>query len=128
MEPAFLELGEILLIHQDQLERYGGSPGLRDIGILQSATAMPRAGIADRYLHEDIFEMAAAYLYYIVRNHPFVDGNKRTGVVAAMVFLAMNDIKILVDEDELEVIVRSVAEGNTTKANVAAFFREGKRR
>ena len=125
MEPAFLELGEILLIHKDQLERYGGSPGIRDIGILQSAIAMPRAGIADRYLHEDVFEMAAAYMYYLVRDHPFVDGNKRTGAVAALVFLEMNDIEILVDEEELESTVRSVAEGNTTKADIAMFFRGG---
>ena len=125
MKPTFLELGEILLIHVNQLEHYGGSPGIRDIGILESATAMPRAGIADRYLHEDIFEMAAAYLYYIVRDHPFIDGNKRTGAVAAMVFLAMNDIKIQVDEDGLEAMVRSVAEGTMTKAEVAVFFRSG---
>jgi death-on-curing protein len=127
VEPVFIKLGEILLIHQDQLERYGGSSGVRDVGILQSATAMPRAGIADRYLHEDIFEMAAAYLYYIVRDHPFVDGNKRTGAVAAMVFLAMNDIEILVDEDGLEAMVRSVAEGAMTKADVANSFRRGLR-
>ena len=128
MDPAFLELGEILLIHRDQLERYGGSAGVRDVAILQSATAMPRAGIADRYLHENIFEMAAAYLYYIVRDHPFVDGNKRTGAVAALVFLAMNDIDILVDEDGLETMVRSVAEGTTTKADVATFLRGWLRR
>ena len=125
MEPVFLELGEILLIHQDQLERYGGSPGVRDINILQSATAMPRAGIADRYLHEDLFEMAAAYMYYLVRDHPFVDGNKRTGAVAALVFLEMNDIEILVNEEELESTVRSVAEGNTTKADITTFLRKG---
>ena len=125
MEPVFLELGEMLLIHKDQLQRYGGSTGIRDIGILQSATAMPRAGIADRYLHEDLFEMAAAYMYYVVRDHPFVDGNKRTGAVAALVFLEMNDIEILVDEEELESTVRSVAEGNTTKADIATFLRSG---
>ena len=125
MEPVFLELGEIFLIHEDQLERYGGSPGIRDIGILQSAIAMPRAGIADRYLHEDVFERAAAYMYYVVRDHPFVDGNNRTGAVAALVFLEMNDIEILVDEEELESTVRSVAEGNTTKAEIAIFFRRG---
>ena len=123
MEPAFLELGEILLIHQDQLERYGGTTGIRDIGLLQSAAAMPRAGIADRYLHEDVFEMAAAYMYHIVRDHPFVDGNKRTGAVAALVFLAMNDVEIAVDEDELENIVCSVAEGTTTKSEIADLFR-----
>ena len=124
MEPAFLELGEILLIHQDQLERYGGTTGIREIGLLQSAAAMPRAGIADRYLHEDIFEMAAAYLYHIVRDHPFVDGNKRTGVVAALVFLAMNDVEVTMNEDELENIARSVAEGTTIKSETADFFRK----
>lgn len=123
MEPVFLKLGEILLIHKDQLERYGGSPGTRDMGILQSAAAMPQAGIAETYLHEDIFEMAAAYLYHIVRDHPFVDGNKRTGAVAAIVFLAMNDIEIFVDEDELENAVRSVAQGTLTKFDIAVLFR-----
>jgi len=125
MEPVFLELGEILEIHHDQLERYGGSAGIRDMGILQSAVAMPRAGIADRYLHEDVFEMAAANLYHIVRDHPFVDGNKRTGAVAALVFLAMNDIEVIVDEDKLERLVRSVAEGATPKSETAAFLRAG---
>lgn len=123
MEPVFLELGEILLIHQDQLERYGGTSGIRDIGLLQSAAAMPRAGIAERYLHEDVFEMAAAYLYHIVRDHPFVDGNKRTGAVAALVFLAMNEVEIAVDEDELEKVVRLVAEGSSTKSEIVEFFR-----
>jgi death-on-curing protein len=124
VEPSFLELGEVLLIHQDQIERYGGSPGINDLGLLQSCTAMPRAGVADRYLHEDIFEMAAAYLYYIVRDHPFVDGNKRTGAVTALVFLEINDVEISVDEDDLEAMVRSVAEGNTAKVDIASFFRE----
>jgi death-on-curing protein len=124
VEPVFLELGEVLLIHQDQIDRYGGSPGIKDMGLLQSATAMPRAGVADRYLHEDICEMAAAYLYYIVQDHPFVDGNKRTGAVTALVFLKMNDVEISVDEDDLEAMVRSVAEGNIMKADIVAFFRE----
>ncbi|MFH1150807.1 MAG: type II toxin-antitoxin system death-on-curing family toxin [Actinomycetota bacterium] len=123
MEPVFLSLGEILELHQDQIERYGGSPGTRDTGILQSAAAMPQAGIADRYLHEDIFEMAAAYLYHIVKDHPFVDGNKRTGAVAAIVFLKMNEIDVTVDVDELENMVRSVAEGVLSKQDVASFFR-----
>jgi len=123
VEPTFLELGEILEIHRDQLERYGGSAGIREMGLLLSAIAMPRAGIADRYLHEDIFEMAAAYLYHITRDHPIVDGNKRTGAVAAMVFLAMNDVRIDAGEEELESIVRSVAEGTVSKSEAASFLR-----
>lgn len=127
MEPVFLELGEVLLIHQDQLERYGGTAGIRDIRLLESAVSMPRAGIADRYLHEDIFQMAAAYLYYIVKDHPFVDGNKRTGTVAALVFLTMNDVEVVIDEGELEKMVRTVAEGSKAKSEAATFFRENTR-
>ena len=127
MEPVFLELGEVLLIHQDQLERYGGPTGITDIRLLESAVSMPRAGIADRYLHEDIFQMAAAYLYYIVKDHPFVDGNKRTGTVAALVFLTMNDVEVVIDEVELEKMVRTVAEGSKAKSEAATFFRENTR-
>ncbi|MCJ7746015.1 MAG: type II toxin-antitoxin system death-on-curing family toxin [Actinobacteria bacterium] len=124
MEPVFLELGEILRIHEDQLDHYGGTTGIRDIKLLQSAVAMPRAGIADRYLHEDVFEMAAAYLFHIVRDHPFVDGNKRTGAVAALVFLSINDVETHIEEEELEALVRSVAGGKTAKAEIARFFRD----
>ena len=85
MNPVFLELHEILEIHRDQIERYGGDPGVRDLELLKSAVAMPMAGVREKYLHGDLFEMAAAYLYHIVQNHPFVDGNKRTGLVAALV-------------------------------------------
>lgn len=68
--------------------------------------------------------MAAAYLFHIIRNHPFVDGNKRTGVVAALVFLMMNGIELRASEDKLEAMVRSVAEGRTNKAKVASFLRK----
>jgi len=119
----FLELGEILEIHRDQIERYGGSQGFRDMGLLQSALSMPGAGFGGRYLHHDIFEMAAAYLFHIVQNHPFVDGNKRTGAAAAVVFLLMNNIDINVDEKTFEQMVLSVAKGKSNKADVANFFR-----
>jgi len=123
MEPAFLTLQEILEIHRDQIERYGGRPGVRDLEILKSAAAMPAAGIKDRYLHSDLFEMASAYLFHIIRDHPFVDGNKRTGAAAALVFLLLNGVSIDVNDDELEEIVRGVAEGRVEKAAVAEFLR-----
>lgn len=119
----FLGLDDVLEIHRDQIEHYGGSLGIRDMGLLQSAVAMPAAGFGDQYLHQDIFEMAAAYLFHITQNHPFVDGNKRTGAVAAIVFLAMNDIEVVADADDLEVFVRSVATGQSDKAAAAAFLR-----
>jgi len=123
MSPTFLTLAEVLEIHRDQIARYGGAAGIRDLGLLQSALSQPRATFGGEFLHADFFEMAGAYLFHIVCDHPFVDGNKRVGVVSAVVFLRMNEQKMRVTEEELEAFVRSVAEGNTTKATIAAFFR-----
>jgi len=126
-QPLFLSLDEVLEIHRDQIERYGGAIGVRDIGLLQSALAMPAATFGGQYLHSDIFEKAAAYLFHIVQNHPFLDGNKRVGIVAALVFLAMNDVQFEVDEDVLEQTVMATAEGKTDKAVLADFFRTNSR-
>ncbi len=123
-EPLFLGLDEVVGIHRDQIERYGGHPGIRDIEMLKSAVAMPAAGVCEDYLHADIHEMAAAYLFHIVRNHPFVDGNKRTGAVAALVFLMMNGIELHAGEASFEKMVRAVAGGKMDKAGVTAFFRK----
>jgi len=73
VEPIFLTLDEILAIHRDQIERYGGAYGVRDMGLLQSAVAMPSAAAYGQYLHTDLCEMAAAYLFHIAQNHAFVD-------------------------------------------------------
>ncbi len=124
MNPTFLTLAEILEIHRDQINRYGGDPGIRDLGLLQSALAMPAAGFGGRFVHSDLYEMAAAYLFHIVQNHPFVDGNKRTGAVAALVFLALNDVVIDVEEDVFESVVWAVARGEAAKATVSEFFRK----
>ncbi len=122
-EPLFLGLDEVIEIHRDQIERYGGHPGIRDIELLKSAVAVPAAGLGEDYLHGDIYEMAAAYLFHIIRNHPFVDGNKRTGAVAAVVFLMMNGVGLHADEESFEAMVRSVAEGKMGKTGAAGFFR-----
>jgi death-on-curing protein len=126
-DPVFLTLGEVIEIHHDQIERYGGDPGLRDLGLLQSAMAMPPAGFGGRYLHTDLFEMAAAYLFHITQNHPFIDGNKRTGAVASLVFLSLNNVEIEADEEEFEKTVMGVAEGKIEKASVAKFLRKNSR-
>lgn len=124
MGPVFLGLDEVVEIHRDQIERYGGHPGIRDMELLKSAVAMPSAGIGEDYLHSDIHEMAAAYLFHIARNHPFMDGNKRTGAAAALVFLILNGIEVEAGELSFEKLVRSVAEGKTSKAEAAEFFRK----
>ncbi|MGO8745325.1 MAG: type II toxin-antitoxin system death-on-curing family toxin [Thermoguttaceae bacterium] len=123
MKPAFLTLDEIVAIHQDQVARYGGSEGVRDWGLLQSAIAMPAAGFGGQFLHTDLCEMAAAYLFHLVQNHPFIDGNKRVGAVAAYVFLALNDMRLTADQVAFEELVFSVARGQAPKSAVAEFLR-----
>jgi death-on-curing protein len=123
MEIAFLSTDEVLAIHRDQVARYGGAGTLRDPGLLDSALAVPQAGFGGEYLHSDLFEMAAAYLFHIVKNHPFTDGNKRAGAVAARVFLRLNGWDVPLSEAELYDLVIGVAEGRTDKATVAEAFR-----
>ena len=123
MEPVFLGLDEVSAIHRDQIEQYSGSRGIRDMGLLHSAVAMPAAAFRGSYVHADLCEMAAAYLFHIVSNHPFVDGNKCTGAVAAYVFLALNGLELTASEAAFEQLVRDVAEGKRGKADAAVFFR-----
>lgn len=119
----FLSLSDVLAIHQRMIERYGGSAGVRDEGLLLSALAMPQAAFFGAYAHEDIYEMAAAYLFHIVMNHPFVDGNKRTGAAAAVVFLGINDIAMTADDQTLVEFTLSVAQGQQSKPQITAFLK-----
>lgn len=89
-EPLFLSLEEILDLHADQLRLFGGADGVRDRGTLESAVAMPSVTFGGSFLHDGLFEMAAAYAFHIAENQPFVDGNKRTALNAALVFLYLN--------------------------------------
>ncbi len=124
MEPTFLLLDEVLVLHDDQIQRYGGTPGIRDLDLLSSALGTVSATFGGEYLHGSLFEMAAAYLFHITRNHPFLDGNKRTGLAAALIFLWLNDVEIEATEDELTDLVLGVAEGRIHKAEVAVFFQQ----
>jgi death on curing protein len=123
MPPTFLTLGEVLEIHRDQIGRYGGAAGIRDLGLLQSALAQPQATFGGEFLNGDLAEMAAAYLFHLVCDHPFIDGNKRVGLVSAIVFLRLNKKNLDATEDKLEVLVTSIAQGKMTKAKIANFFR-----
>ena len=124
MTPDFLQLQDILFLHENQIELYGGDHGVRDEGLLESALAQPQAAFGGAYLHEDLYAMAAAYLYHIVQNHPFVDGNKRTGVVAALTFLDFNGIEIDAPQGAIYDLTVAVASGQADKAEVAAFFKK----
>lgn len=123
MSVRFLSLAEVLRIHRSSIDTYGGDPAVRDMGLLESAIAQPRAAFGGQYLHEDLPAMAAAYLFHIISNHPFVDGNKRTGAGAAFVFLRMNDLKVTADEEEFTQVALDVATGKASKQSVADFFR-----
>ena len=122
--PVFLLLEEVVVLHAIQLDRFGGLDGIRDAGLLDSALAMPQAGFGDQYAHADIFEMAAAYLFHLVKNHPFIDGNKRVGFHAAYVFLQLNGWILEIPQDDAYDLVIATAEGRATKAEIAAAFRE----
>lgn len=124
MSPDFLTLEEVVEIHHDQINRYGGTGGIRDLGLLESALAQPQTIFDGAFLHTDLFEMAAAYFFHIIQNHPFVDGNKRVGAVVALVFLEINNKSIVMTNDELESQVLSVAQGLTDKTASAKFFRD----
>jgi death-on-curing protein len=122
LQPTFLSVDEVLAIHQDQIQRYGGSDGLRDWNLLDSAVAQPRVTFEGAFLHADLFEMAAAYLFHLTQNHPFVDGNKRVGAAAALVFLELNGVELTIEDDALVDLVLRVAQGQVSAAEIAAFF------
>jgi death-on-curing protein len=122
MEIYFLTLDDVVEIHSDQIKRYGGKSGIRDHHLLLSAIAQPLSTFDGHYLHKTLFDQAGAYLFHICQNHPFIDGNKRTALVSALMFLAMNDCPFDYNESILEQLVRSVAEGKTKKDEAIAFF------
>jgi death-on-curing protein len=119
MEPEFLELEDVLLIHDEQLARFGGSAGVRDLGLLESAVAMPRATFGGAFVHEGVFAMAAAYAFHIAENQPFVDGNKRTGVLSAVVFLELNGFIVEEPPSSLHDAMIAIAERRLDKAGLA---------
>jgi death-on-curing protein len=120
---VFLSLDDTLESHQNQIDTYGGNHGIRDIGLLESAIAQPEASYGGQYLHADIFEMAAADLYHLVMNHPFVDGNKRVGLESALIFLEVNDALLDANDDELVDLVLKTTAGQVGKPEIAEFFR-----
>lgn len=118
----FWTVEEIIELHGEQVDLFGGEHGLHDLGLLESALAMPKATFGGQFLHKNEFEQAAAYLFHLVKNHPFVDGNKRIGALAAFTFLKMRSWYLNSPNDELYDMVLAVAEGRLDKTGIAAFF------
>lgn len=121
-EPVWLTADLVLSIHEEQLREFGGPPGLRDRGLLESALA--RSLNKYGYGSSDMAELAAAYGFGLARNHAFVDGNKRIAFLAMVTFLGLNDIEFLVPEAEAAVIMAAVAAGEIDEDGLARWIRD----
>lgn len=122
-EPKWLDVEAVLVMHDEQLAEHGGASGLRDLGLLESALARPRN--AWSYGQDDLVALGALYAAGVMRNHPFVDGNKRTGFVAAYAFLYINGIEIVAEEADVVVQCLALAAGEIDEAEFAAWLRKG---
>jgi death on curing protein len=118
----FLNMSEIIFIYEDQIRRYGGQYGVRDISLLSSALALPESTYDGKYLHKSIPEMACAYAFHISENHPFIDGNKRTALASALVFLDLNGFEFTSSEEDAYETMMSVAKGELKKDQLKDFF------
>jgi death-on-curing protein len=120
--PVFLTEEQTIALNRRAIEKDGGAHAVLDRGLLSSAVAMPRASFGGRYLHESIAAMAAAYLFHICQAHAFQDGNKRTAVLAAVVFLDLNGYDLDATEESFEEVVMGIAAHQVGKDKVTAFF------
>ncbi len=117
--PRFVEFSEVLEIHDQLIELLGGTPGLRDSGLLESALAQPQATFFGELLHPTLSSQAAAYLFHIANNHSFVDGNKRTALTVMLTFLEINDRVLTLSQQELFDLTLKVATGQISKDAIA---------
>ena len=119
----YLTLNEVLELHRRLIERYGGSAGIHDLGALESALAQPRMTFGGEELYPTIVEKAAALGFALIKNHPFVDGNKRTGHAAMETFLVLNGFEIDAPVDEQEKIILQVASGELKREAFTGWLR-----
>ena len=124
LTPKFLSVDDVLRLHADQIDSFGGSQGVRDEGLLESALAQPQASFGGELLHPTIQDQAAAYFYHLAMNHPFIDGNKRTAFAAMDTFLRLNGYSLNLTDEQVYNLVMQVAQGNMNKEELAAFLKE----
>jgi len=122
----FMSVSDVIKLHDMAIERFGGASGLRDSGLLESAIHQPLMMIdfgeaADR----EVYQLGAAYFYHIIKNHPFIDGNKRAGLLAAIEFFHRNGFGIIIESDILYQIALDTAASRLTKQGLAMLFRQG---
>lgn len=121
-EPLWLSRDIVIAIHDEQLAIHGGASGLRDEGMLESALDRPR----NKWSYEaaELPELAASYAFGIARNHPFVDGNKRTSLLALYTFLGINDVEFIVPEAEAAAIILALAAGEVSEESLTRWIRD----
>jgi death-on-curing protein len=116
----FVPLSAVLTIHAELLREFGGKSGMRDRGLLESALARPKH--LHLYEKADLFRLAAAYAFGVIKNHPFIDGNKRTGLVVAYAFLNINKVEMTATEEEATIVMLGVADSSVDEKTLAAWF------
>jgi death-on-curing protein len=119
----YLTPEQVLFVHYRLIEETGGSHGIRDLHMLQSAIARPMAAFSKKDLYPDLFSKAAALMHSIIKNHPFVDGNKRTAITAASLFLLRNSYSLKASNKELESFTLKVAAENVEIQEIADWFK-----
>lgn len=120
----FIDKNTLLIFHKDQLERYGGKQGLRDEGLLESALAQPQTSFDGEYVHQNIFQMAAAYGFHICQSHRFFDGNKQTALISMYMFLYVNGYKLVADKKSLFALIMDLANGEVSKEELTKYLKE----
>ena len=121
---TFLTVDDVVAIHAQQLAQFGGSDGIRDRGLLAFAVAQAEASFGGQLMHPDVFAMAGAYWFHIVRNHAFVDGNKRTGLLACLVFLRRQGWSLDHVSADLYDVTLALADGKIPKEQLTDWLRE----
>lgn len=122
--PIFVKMADVLAWHHTALAQYGGAPGLRDSGLLESALAQPQQGFGGQFAHAFPFEMAAAYAFHIAKNHPFMDGNKRAALLCCGAFLRMNGWNLESKGLEAAEAILKLVDGTMNKSAFADWLRE----
>lgn len=122
--PKFLSFSEVEAIHTDVIANFGGSLGIRDEGLLESALAQTQASFGGEFLHPTIYEQAAAYLYHISMNHPFIDGNKRTAFAVMDTFLRVNKYYLNLTNDQAYNLVLQLVQGDVSKTELISYLEQ----
>jgi death on curing protein len=120
----FLTIEQVLIIHEDQVARYGGTSGLRDLTLLESALFRPQTTFGNEELYPTLFDKSAALMHSLVLNHPFLDANKRTAITSSIVFFEINGYRLYVSQDELVETTVQVATKQIDMEQLSAWFKK----